>query len=133
MFNAVYLGLLCSLSCNIKVTKNRKKYVNLLTPKHASLRLTNVLMTVCNHRLPPWCKWDLHSSGMLRSVEWWSVREARVKQSMKNCWTAWNLQMGSIGCPATSETTNLRCAKTQKGANLIYITDTSRNTKTFYP
>jgi len=25
-------------------------------------------------RLPPWCKYDLQSSGMLHSVDWWLLK-----------------------------------------------------------
>lgn len=51
--NAIYLGLFCSLSCNVKATEDCEETRESLTPKHASLRLTNVLMTMCDHRLPP--------------------------------------------------------------------------------
>ena len=45
----------------------------------------------CHFGLPPGCKWDLPSSGMLCSPE-------------HSSWTDWPLKMGTIGCTETSET-----------------------------
>jgi hypothetical protein len=65
-------------------------------------------------RLPPRCRWDLRSSGILRSVEWQFCTEVSgqpigpiftgqdfQKESL-SCWISWPLKMGPIGCPETS-------------------------------
>jgi hypothetical protein len=46
-------------------------------------------------RLPLPCRWDLHSSGILRSVEWFYT-------ATFSSWTSWPLTMGRTGCPKTS-------------------------------
>jgi hypothetical protein len=58
-------------------------------------------------RLPTRCKWDLRSSGILRSVDY--------------SWTTWASKMGPIGCSETSVTNYQHsCVKSQKNAGLYY-------------
>ena len=59
-------------------------------------------VTVRDYRLPPRCKLDLRSSGMLRSVDWWlPTFRSHLQVSDR---TTWPFTMGLIGCQETSVT-----------------------------
>jgi hypothetical protein len=77
---------------------------------------------VFDFRLPPPCILDLHSSGILRAVEWYLVTEVSgqpICPIFKDQAIQEALKMGLIGCPETSVTINLHCVTSQKGENLI--------------
>jgi hypothetical protein len=86
----------------------QKCYSNIrkiLLPLKKLKRFNICLLHVCNQlglRLLSRCKWDLRSSGMLRSTDW----------------TTWPLKMGPVSCLETSVTTNLRCVASQKSEDL---------------
>jgi len=75
-----------------------------------------------NFRLPRRYKWDLRSSGILRSSYGWlpTLRDSLSVPSLKvrHSWNAVPLTMGRIGCPETSVTTNIRYVKSQKSGDL---------------
>jgi len=48
---------------------------------HNGIDDSNILGCMRDFRLPPRCKWDLRSSGMLRSVEWYFVTDVAGKHS----------------------------------------------------
>ena len=60
--------------------------------------LKHLLQSLRDVVLPPRCKWDIRSSGMLHSAD-------------QSSWTTWSLMNGPTGPPETSLTnyTNLRC------------------------
>jgi len=66
-------------------------------------------------RLPPQCKWDLLSSGMLRSVYLWLavLRRIILEPLLVGLLVLWKI--GPIGCPETSVTNhNQHCVTFQK-------------------
>ena len=83
-------------------------------------------------RLPPWCRWDLRSSGILRSVEWQfctdvsrqpigpifkgqDVQEESFILGLLQPWS-WN----RLGVPSRRyRIITLRCVISQKSADLI--------------
>ena len=74
-----------------------------------TLKLSSCAASILHDsRLPPQGKWNLRSSGVLRSVDWYLLmfrdnipdRASRVKQSL----TAWPFKLGQIGSPETSGT-----------------------------
>jgi hypothetical protein len=53
-----------------------KTLFHLATSKYKNITWFTVWQPmVCDFRLPPRCLWDLRSSGILRSVEWWSFTD----------------------------------------------------------
>jgi len=44
---------------------------------------------------------------------------SRVKQPVNYSWTAFPLNMGQVGCPEKSVTTQLRCLTSQKSEDLL--------------
>jgi hypothetical protein len=53
-------------------------------------------------RLLPWCKWDIHPSGMLHDLDWLLVTNLSGQPNVKqSSWTASPMKMGPIGCPET--------------------------------
>ena len=43
---------------------------NFLSSTHSTSAKLWKHSILCDFRLPPWCKWDQHSSGILQSIEW---------------------------------------------------------------
>ena len=64
-------------------------------------------------RSPPWCKWDLCPSGMLRGVG----RQLSVFRHSLPV-PSWPLKREPIGCPKTSVTTCWHCITIQKNKDL---------------
>jgi hypothetical protein len=84
---------------------------------HFHKRHLNCVTVVRDVRLPPQCKWDIRSSGMLRGVYWWLVTDVSgqpIGLVFKGQTNAWPLKMGPILCPETSVNTHLRCVTLQK-------------------
>ena len=75
---------------------------------------TNTLLKIWrwkmrDFRLPSRCKWDMHTLGILRSVECYFLTDVSgqpISPIFKR--QTWPLKMGPIGCPATSVRT-YRC------------------------
>ena len=61
-----------------------------------------------------WCQWDLRSSGVLRSVDWYLVADTLGK----TCRSSWPLKIGSIDTTERSATTNLHCVAPRKGQGI---------------
>jgi hypothetical protein len=62
------------------------------------------LLNFCDYK----CKWDLHSSGILRSIDWWlptfGDNLAGASSAVKQLSIAWPLKTSPIGSPETSVT-----------------------------